>query len=423
MQAIHRSYCVESNVNTYQKFGGFGAALLAAWPCVVMAQTTVSSNAFNPAISLILDGKYAHYSQDPSQYGMSGFLLDSEAGLAPKGLSLGESELTASANVDDRFYGQVTVAIGATDEGTEVNIEEAFLQTTSLPSGFTLKAGRLFSDIGYLNSKHAHAWDFVDQPLAYKAMLGGQYGDDGVQLRWVAPTALLVEVGAEVFRGAQFPAAGATHGGVGALAAHVHAGGDIAANQSWRAGVSYLNADADRRSTPISSGDVLEFSGSTHVTIVDMVWKWSARGNPKSRNVIVQAEYLRRQEAGTVVDTNIDYATAVFPPPFVAPDHAYRGSQQGFYLQAVVQFIPRWRIGVRFDHLSADNHPPRLGVATPLDDVSHDPSRMTAMLDFSNSEFSRFRVQLAQDKSQPQTDTQFTLQYIMSIGAHGAHQF
>jgi hypothetical protein len=107
----------------------------------------------------------------------------------------------------------------------------------------------------------------------------------------------------------------------------------------------------------------------------------------------------------------------------VAPDYAYRGTQQGFYLQAVYQFIPRWRVGLRYDRLSADNEGPSLGVSTPLNETSHDPTRMTAMVDFANSEFARLRLQVALDKSQPQDDTQLTLQYVMSFGAHGAHQF
>ena len=46
------------------------------------------------------------------------------------------------------------------------------------------------------------------------------------------------------------------------------------------------------------------------------------------------------------------------------------------------------------------------------------------MLDFNPSEFSRLRLQLAQDKSREGlTDNQIFLQYVMSLGAHGAHQF
>jgi hypothetical protein len=46
------------------------------------------------------------------------------------------------------------------------------------------------------------------------------------------------------------------------------------------------------------------------------------------------------------------------------------------------------------------------------------------MIDYNWSEFSRMRLQFAQDKSmQGVTDNQWTLQYIMSLGAHGAHKF
>jgi hypothetical protein len=46
------------------------------------------------------------------------------------------------------------------------------------------------------------------------------------------------------------------------------------------------------------------------------------------------------------------------------------------------------------------------------------------MFDYSSSEFSRFRMQLARDQSRPGiVDNQIFLQYIMSLGAHGAHTF
>jgi len=52
------------------------------------------------------------------------------------------------------------------------------------------------------------------------------------------------------------------------------------------------------------------------------------------------------------------------------------------------------------------------------------PSRASLMFDFSPSEFSRFRLQLGADRSNPAaTDRQIFLQYIMSLGAHGAHSF
>jgi hypothetical protein len=42
---------------------------------------------------------------------------------------------------------------------------------------------------------------------------------------------------------------------------------------------------------------------------------------------------------------------------------------------------------------------------------------------WSNSEFSRLRFQYEHDRSGALDDDQFALQYIFSIGAHGAHNF
>jgi hypothetical protein len=56
--------------------------------------------------------------------------------------------------------------------------------------------------------------------------------------------------------------------------------------------------------------------------------------------------------------------------------------------------------------------------------AAYSPSRNTVMMDYSPSEYSRFRVQYARDASRPtEIDNQFSLQYISSLGAHGAHTF
>jgi len=55
--------------------------------------------------------------------------------------------------------------------------------------------------------------------------------------------------------------------------------------------------------------------------------------------------------------------------------------------------------------------------------TTHDPSRVSVMGDFSNSEFSRLRLQFNRDHSRPEIDNQIVFQYLMSLGAHGAHRF
>jgi hypothetical protein len=96
----------------------------------------------------------------------------------------------------------------------------------------------------------------------------------------------------------------------------------------------------------------------------------------------------------------------------------------------VYQFMPRWRVGYRYDALrrgTVDVGAVNNGLATAGDFpllAEHNPTRNTAMLEFNPSEFSRLRLQLAADKSRVGvTDNQIFLQYVHSLGPHGAHRF
>jgi hypothetical protein len=389
------------------------AALASAAPPPAPVAPVAAANAFNPNISVVLGGTYANLSQDPTQYRFQGFVPpQGEVGPGQRSFNLGESELTMSANIDPRFSGQLTFALSPENE---VGVEEAFVQTRALGAGFNVKAGRFLSGIGYLNGRHAHTWDFVDAPLGYQVFLGGQYKSDGVQARWLAPTDTFIELGAELGNGRSFPGNDRNKNGVGAGAVFVHAGDDIGNSASWRAGLSLLRTGSTGRAYE-DNGLPVAFSGRSTVAIADAVYKWAPNGNPTQRNLILQGEYLRRKETGTLAAAD-------------AADY-FRSSQSGWYAQGVYQFMPGWRAGLRYDRLSSGT--PRIGLVdsgllgadafsllTPFS-----PERASLMLDYSPSEFSRLRLQFARDHTQPGvTDNQLYLQYIMSLGTHAAHTF
>lgn len=401
-------------------------ALALVAPLSAQAQSTsdtkstlppaAGANAFNPAISLILSGLYTRTSRDPAQYTITGFQLppDAEVGPGTRGFSLAESELGISANVDPWWRGAAHIALHGDDS---VSIEEAYVQTTSIGHGVSVKAGRFFSGVGYLNSRHAHTWDFVDNPLAYQAMLGTQYGDDGVQVTWLAPTDLFIELGAQVGRGRSFPGGDNSRNGAGMTALMAHAGGDVGASHSWRAGVSALNAKAndqglqgqDAAGSPVAN----TFSGSTRVWVVDAIWKWAPQGNATRTSFKLQGEFLRSTRRGELIYDVANTGSA----------GAYRAVQSGGYVQGVYQFMPRWRVGARTERLNAGT--PDYGAnAGLLAASSYAPRKNTLMLDFNASEFSRVRLQLAHDRSREgAADRQVFLQYQMSLGAHGAHSY
>ena len=390
-------------------------------PAAVTATTT--TNAFNPAVSLILGGTYANLSQDPSKYRIQGFLPSgNEVGPGDRSFNLGESELSFSANIDPYFSGKLTFSLAGDNH---VHIEEALFETQALPS-IKLKGGRFLSSIGYINSQHAHAWDFVDAPLAYQAFFGGQYKQDGLQLRWLAPTERFIELGLETGRGESFPGNDRNKNGTGSTAIFVHIGDDIGASASWRTGISYLQTSAANRSyddlDSVGNSVSNAFDGKAKVWVVDGIYKWAPNGNSTQAHFKLQGEYFRRQENGSLTYDALAQSLGSTSLP-------YASAQSGWYVQGIYQFMPAWRVGLRFDKLySGAPNIDTAGSTLKADDFqrlsSYNPQRSSVMLDYSLSEFSRLRLQLAQDKSRPQaTDKQLFLQYIMSLGTHGAHSF
>ena len=299
--------------------------------------------AFNPAIGVVFQG---------TLWGVEGPGAESE------GLAVGETELIMNANVDDKFAAYLTAALAFEDGASELEIEEAWVETTALPAGFGARFGRISSGFGYLNARHSHQWDFADLPLPYQAFLDGRYVDNGVRLTWLAPTNLFMELGGEILQGEGDPS------GLAASTLFANVGGDIGSGGSWLAGASYLDRD-----------------NMALLTGAHFVWKWSPDGNWKNRNFIFQTEYF---------------------------DHDDVGIDGGWYAQADYQPFERWRFGARADGLKTD---------------ADDPRRYSVMFDWSNSEFSRLRMQFTQDQTGAEDRNEWGLQYIHSIGAHGAHSF
>jgi hypothetical protein len=165
------------------------------------------------------------------------------------------------------------------------------------------------------------------------------------------------------------------------------------------------------------------FTGTSRLWALSGVLKWAPNGNPFSSSFKLQGEYFRRNENGSLT---YDTATASLGPQ----RDAYRSRQSGYYFQSVYQFMPQWRVGYRYDRLDAGSTSLGLvdsgaltGGAFPIL-AGYNPTRNTLMTDWSPSEFSRIRLQFARDKSRMGVaDNQLFIQYIVSLGAHGAHKF
>jgi len=362
-------------------------------------RTPANASSFNPAIGVVLDGRFAAFENVPNFYSIPGIQFPAAAGLGPVGFGIGESEINFSANVDSVLYGQLTVAL---DGMGAASVEEAFFETLALPFGFTLKGGRFFSGFGYLNAVHRHAWDFADAALPYRAFLSNQYRDDGVQVRWVAPFPFFLEVGGEIFRGGNYPFDGG-HTFAGSGGGFLRVGDDINERMSWRLGLSHLRGRALARTT---DGGAVTFQGVSHITALDAVFKWAPTGNAAEEHFRLQGELMYREDSGGLNGAD-----------FLSPGW-------GWYAQAVWRFLPSWEVGVRFDQVFVENFGNAMADGTLLQGWGQPRGRQSAALTYYTSEFGRFRLQVNRDHSSGLlVDHQFFLQYTVSLGAHAPHRY
>lgn len=368
------------------------------------ARRKTYDNSFNPSIGVILNGKFSAFGEGSNE--IAGFGVGEEGERGREGFAIDESELNFSGTIDDKFGGSLTAAIVREDGEDKIELEEAYIQTLGLPHGLNVKAGRAFWKLGYLNEHHAHTDDFADRPLPYRVFLNKAYNDDGAQASWILPTPFYSEIGGGVFRGDDFPLGSGNGEGIGAWLAYAKIGGDIGENHAWQIGASMLNGETNGRS---SNEDNVTFIGDSDLYAADLRYTWAPTGNAKNEELILQGEYFWRDERGTYEDT----ATGQV---------AFDDTATGWYGQAVYKFLPQWRVGYRYTEMTSPGTPAGLAGST-LDSGGHDPYIHSVMLDWTNSEFSRLRFQYNQDNAMNVTDDQFLLQYVVSFGAHGAHQF
>lgn len=381
----------------------------------------------NPDVSVVLDTYYYH---DDTSQGMTATLGSlrgfghvhgghEHADKFQRGFNLNHAELRFSAQVDPYFKAWVTAAVD--EEGAEM--EEAVMQTTSLPLGFQVKAGKFFSDMGRINSQHSHEWDFVNQPLIYRLLLGEHnLLDKGVQVSWLAPTPFQLLLGLEALEGANessfnyvgesgLPSQDGPRLWVGWLKYAPNLGG----RHGLQLGVSYARGVHQEAHDEDSDGTTdLAFDGHSQIYGLDAVYKYKGSGPHGLGDFVVQGEYLYRQR-----DLSVAYASESD-----LLGRARKDKQDGYYLQATYGFAPRWRLGARWDQAGLTNQGenPEVGAYD-----YGDSRRLSAMVDFSPTEFSRLRLQGGQvsfDLEDGREEAwEVLMQLQVSFGVHGAHKF
>ncbi len=344
-----------------------------------MAQDSSSSfsqNAYLPDIALILNmsavGRNVKNS-DYKQFATPGFINKGEGHLPfnkDRGFNLNYAELAMHSVVDPYFEAFANFHL----HPDEFEIGEAYIITTSLPSGLRLKMGKFKSNFGRINEKHQHSWNFDEQPIIYKSLLGPDaISDAGVQLQWVAPTDTYIMSGVEAMQGTNGRSFGDSENNnlyIGYLKSSI----DITDDLSLLGGVSLAHGKTKAK----KDSDIY----GVDLTLRKQLGSYSA--------ISWQSEYLQREKDSQ--------------------------KQAGLYSELVYQYNKNYSGGVRYDKITKN--------IIDTDDLD----KYTAMLQYKPFPFSRLRLEYSHDRTKVINGKKEDIDTIMlsiniAIGAHGAHAY
>jgi hypothetical protein len=422
----------------------------APLPAAHPSGQVTSGSAFNPQISLILDGVYY---RDNTQ-GAGPELLEHIDGInhshdhaghshgtLERGFNLRETELGFAATVSPHFDAAAMITVSA--EG-DAALEEAYFDTRSLPAGLKIRGGKFLSGIGYLNGQHPHTWDFVDQNLPYRTLLG-DHGllDTGLRLTWLPPTGhWFTQFGVELLQGKEQTFASSNvatpNGRADGTALAGTAAGELSSAKAgprlttlfakfgpdlgdshalqfggWLA-QSRQHQEAHDHTEEDPAAFVHALEGKGKAWGLDAVYTFDAGRYGGQGNLKLVGEYLRLNkdmkiafhENGALVGQKRDFA------------------QDGIVLQGTYGFLPHWQAGVRYDATGLTNTLD--GPAGQLWDKNQS-NRWTFALTRQIDHFSLLRLQVSRARlwveGAQENLNQIFVQYQHSLGAHGAHAF
>jgi hypothetical protein len=349
----------------------------------------------NPDLSVVLDVAGAAFSVDePLQAGAH----DPHA----SGFTLQQLELSLNHNVDPYLRFDSNIVLN--DE--EVDVEEAYATTLSLPYQLQLRGGKFLTRFGRINSTHPHSWDFVDQPFALSRAFGGE-GNRGLGLEasWLSPLPWYLEL-----VGSATMATGdeTNRSFYGATDPGVHGARDLEyvlalkqffdLNEDWSLLFGLSGAFG-----PNDSGTELEKDEYTQIYGSDLYLKYRPITFGSSTIVSLQAEYIhvRRHVPGDTLASHNAYAYLFW------------------------RFAQRWGTALRWEIGTPAEAKHGVGVDNLDTDWISDRQRVSANLTFWPTEFSRFRLQGSMDApdwlEKPTWAAMLSAEVV--VGAHGAHKF
>ncbi len=338
-----------------------------------------------------------------------------------RGFSIPDAEISFVGAVDPYFKAIVDIGFSVDGNGdTGVEVEDAYLMTTALPWNLQARAGEIYANFGRQNTLHAHAWDWVDQPIILNRAMGPDgLRNPGAQINWLAPLPVFTELSLGIFNGAGETAFSyrnlGEEGPLGGTEIHGRRTQDYGMNGPGdllyvpRLAMSFDLTPNQTVMAGVSAGFGANDTGPSQDTRVygfDLYWKW------KSPNANKGFPFVSWQTEGAyqVFEAGAD-------PVAGLPAEDLR--DYGFYSQVLWGFKPRWVAGLRGEWANGNQ-----AIFDPNDVYRGERIRVSPNLTWYVTEFSKIRLQYNYDYGHNfGAASSIWLQLEFLLGAHAAHRF
>jgi hypothetical protein len=289
------------------------------------------------------------------------------------GFNLQEIELAIQSVIDPYIRADIYLSFG--EEGVE--LEEGYITTLSLPTGLQVKGGLYLLPFGRQNPKHLEKWAFVDNNLVNQRIFGPeQFRELGFEISYLFPTPFFFLIQANMTQGNNDENFNGMRKGDFAYTYRVSGSGDLTDNLTLLAGTSGAFGWNDSG----GGGDLTQIYGG------DLLLSW--RPSPYT-GIDWQTEYIYRHRQ----------------VPFGAE------TEGGLYSYLLGKWSKRWGAGFRIDYMGLP-----VGVSRTL--------RLSPMVVFRTTEWFQVKAQYeyVNDSIMGSNHNAF-LQWIFTMGPHGAHPF
>jgi hypothetical protein len=357
-----------------------------------------------------------------------------------RGFTVQNVELFLQGAVDPYIDAATNIVYKIDELGeSTVELEEAYFVTRAWPCGLQWKAGQYFTEFGRLNPQHPHSWQWIDDSIINSRIFGadGMRGP-GMRISKLLECSHFSEVYFDVhnangetqtsFFSSEEVFAERAPGGRPFVPQDVRDLGDLVYTVRWENGWSSGCEE--------EYNWLLGFSGSfgpnatgpdgrSEVYGADLTMKWKPAKNERGWPFVIwESEFIFRhyradnfRRLGDLIDPTDDIVL-----------EGRTLQDWGFWSEVLYGCKPKYAVGLRYEFAggSGSSLDEDFNLISRQDDPFRDDRhRLSPLIAFYPTEFSRFRLQYNYDHAQHLGSDAHSVWFGMEwlIGSHPAHKF